>query len=96
MIDAGLGRKNEAIQEGRRGVELLPETTDAMNGVNARRYLAVTYTWLGEKDLAIAELTAVTKGPTYLSYGRLKLHPEWDGLRGDPRFEKIVASLAPK
>ena len=96
MIDAGLGRKNEAMQEGQHAVELLPETKDALNGVNARRYLAVTYTWLGEKDRALAELSAVTKAANYLNYGRLKLHPEWDPLRGDPRFEQIVSSLAPK
>jgi serine/threonine-protein kinase len=96
MIDAGLGRKDDAMQEGKHAVELLPETKDSLNGVNARRYLAVTYTWLGEKDRALTELSAVTKGPNYLSYGRLKLHPEWDPLRGDPRFEEIVASLAPK
>ena len=96
MIDAGLGRKVEAIQEGRRGVELVPEAKDVMNGVNARRHLAMIYAWVGEKDAALEELSAVTKRPGYLSYGRLKLHPEWDPLRGDPRFDEIVNSLAPK
>ena len=96
MIDAALGRKVEAIQEGRRGVELVPEAKDAMNGVNARRHLAMIYAWVGEKDAALEELSAVTKRPGYLSYGRLKLHPEWDPLRGDPRFDEIVNSLAPE
>jgi Predicted integral membrane protein len=96
MVDAGLGRKEDAIREGLRAVQLLPETKDALNAVNARRFLGVIYTWLGEKDRAIEELGAAITRPGYLNYGRLKLHPEWDALRGDPRFEKIVSSLAQK
>ena len=96
MIDAGLGRKEEAIGEGRRAVELLPVTKDTFAGAHMMRYLAIIYTWTGEKNLAIEQLAAVIRRPGYLSYGRLKLHPEWDPLRGDPRFDKIVASLAPK
>ena len=60
------------------------------------RYLAIIYTWTGEKNLALEQLAAVIRRPGYLSYGRLKLHPEWDPLRDDPRFDEIVASLAPK
>jgi hypothetical protein len=52
--------------------------------------------WVGEKDLACEQLAIVTGMPGTLSYGQLKLLPYWDPLRGDPRFEKIVASLAPK
>jgi hypothetical protein len=52
--------------------------------------------WTGEKDLAVAQLEAVERFPTYLSYGLLKLQPIWDPLRGDPQFEQIVTSLAPK
>ena len=52
--------------------------------------------WVGEKDLALEQLAQATRLPGYLSYGRLKLLPYWDPLRGDPRFEKIVNSLAPK
>ena len=58
--------------------------------------LAQIYTWTGEKDLAIKQIEAVERVPNNLSYGLLKLHPQWDSLRGDPRFEKIVASLAPQ
>jgi TolB-like protein/class 3 adenylate cyclase len=96
MIDAALGLKEDAIREGQRAVELLPVAKDAMNGVNVMRSLALIYTWVGEKDRAIEQLNAVVKLPGYLSYARLKLHPEWDSLRGDPRFEKIVNSLAPR
>jgi len=60
------------------------------------QYLALIYAWTGEKDLAFEQLAVAAKLPGYLSYGELRLHPYWDPLRGDPRFEKIVASLAPK
>ena len=96
LIDAGLGRKEEAIGEGRRAVELLPVSKDAINGALLIEYLAVIYAWCGDKDHAIEQLAIVTDMPSSVNYGQLKLHPYWDPLRGDPRFEKIVASLAPK
>jgi serine/threonine-protein kinase len=95
-IDAGLGRKEEAIREGRRACESLPISKDAITGVAFAINLAQIYAWTGEKDLAIEQIAAVERVPTTLSYGLLKLHPYWDSLRGDPRFERIVASLAPK
>ena len=60
------------------------------------QYLAVIYAWTGEKDLAFEQLSRRGEASRHLSYGELRLHPYWDPLRGDPRFEKIVASLAPK
>jgi TolB-like protein len=96
MIDAGLGRKEEALREGRHACELLPPSKDAIDGVVLAVNLAQIYVWTGEKDLAIAQIEAVERLPTYLSYGLLKLQPIWDPLRGDPRFEKLLASLAPK
>ena len=96
LIDAALGRKEQAITEGRKAVELLPVTKDAVNGMNLEEYLAVTYAWTGEKDLAIEQLRTTLRHPGLISYGQLRLHPYWDSLRGDPRFEQIVASLAPK
>jgi hypothetical protein len=60
------------------------------------KYLAMTAAWLGEKDLAFEQLTFVLSRPNDLSYGELKLMPWWDPLRGDPRLENIVASLASK
>jgi hypothetical protein len=59
-------------------------------------YSAIIAAWSGEKDLAIERLKLATRLPNRLHYGQLKLHPFWDPLRGDPRFEKIVNSLAPK
>ena len=96
VIDAGLGRKEQALQEGRRACELLPISKDAISGVGLAVNLAQIYAWTGDKDRAIQQITAVERVPNQLSYGLLKLHPYWDSLRGDPRFEKIVASLAPK
>ena len=96
MADAALGNKEDAIREGRRAVELLPVTKDAIIGSLLVKYLALIYAWTGEKDLAFEQLTIAAKVPCSLSYGELRLHPYWDPLRGDPRFEKIVASLAPK
>ena len=96
LIDAGLGRKEDAIREGRRACELLPITKDAINGVVLVEHLAQIYAWVGEKDLAIDRIAEVQGRPNHLGYGLLKLHPVWDPLRGHPRFEAIVASLAPK
>jgi hypothetical protein len=96
LIDAGLGRKEEALREGRRAVELLPMEKDAPHGVGMVKSLAMIAAWIGDKDLACEQLAIAIRGPSNLSYGQLKLMPLWDPLRGDPRFEKIVASLAPK
>jgi len=96
MIDAGLGRKDDALREGRRAVELLPVERDAFGGTDMIQFFSIICAWTGEKDLALQQLTRLTQVPSSLTYGRLKLHPFWDPLHGDPRFEKIVASLAPK
>jgi TolB-like protein/class 3 adenylate cyclase/Tfp pilus assembly protein PilF len=96
LIDAGLGRNEEALREGRRAVELLPVEKDALNGPLMIEYLAMIAAWVGDKDLACEQLAIAIRPPSTVSYGQLKLLPFWDPLRGDPRFEKIVASLAPK
>ncbi len=96
MADAALGHNEDAIREGRRAVELVPVSKDAIRGPLLIQYLAVIYAWAGEKDLALEQLNVVARIPSHLSYGQLRLHPYWDPLRGDPRFEQIVASLAPK
>ena len=96
LIDAALGRKEEAMREGRHAQELLPVTKDALDGSEVMKYLGVIYTWCGEKDLALEQIEATLRIPGTLNYGHLKMRPCWDSLRGDPRFEKIVAGLAPK
>src|SRR5438309_2197292 len=90
LIDAALGRKEEALREGRRAVELLPVEKDSMNGANMVKYLAMIAAWVGDKDLACEQLASIIRRPSSLSHGQLKLLPFWDPLRGDPRFEKLV------
>ncbi len=99
LIDAALGRKEAALAEGRRAIALLPVEKEVDNGSRMIQYFAITLAWAGEKDLALQQLELGLRAPTAsgaLSYGALKLHPFWDPLRGDSRFEKIVADLAPK
>jgi TolB-like protein/predicted Ser/Thr protein kinase len=96
LIDAGLGRKEEALGEGWRAVELLPVEKDARSGSIMIVGLARIAAWVGDKDLAFEQLAIAIRHSSYVSYGELKLMPWWDPLRGDPRFEQIVASLAPK
>ncbi|MBA2270481.1 MAG: hypothetical protein H0W20_07780 [Chthoniobacterales bacterium] len=96
LIDAGLGRKEEALREGGRAVELLPVEKDGAEGMDMIKYLAMIAAWVGDKDLACEQLAIAISGPSGLTYGELKLLPLWDPLRGDPRFEKIVADRAPK
>jgi serine/threonine-protein kinase len=90
LIDAGLGRKEEALREGRRAVELLPVEKDSMKGMAMVKYLAMIAAWVGDKDLACEQLASIIRRPSSPSYGQLKLLPFWDPLRGDPRFEKLV------
>ncbi len=96
MIDAGLGRKAEAIAEGRRACELLPVAQDAVDGPVIAANLAQILAWTGEKTAAVEQIAAVERVPNQLSYGLLKLNPVWDDLRGDPGFEALVATLGPK
>ena len=101
LIDAALGRKEDALSEGRRAMELVHPAQDPMFGQYTNetfriRSFAMICAWAGERKLAIDQLEAVTKIPGGPSYGELRLDPMWDPLRGDPRFEEIVASLAPK
>jgi TolB-like protein/Tfp pilus assembly protein PilF/predicted Ser/Thr protein kinase len=95
LIDAALGRKDKALREGRRAVELLPITKDALSGSGIVLYFAMIAAWVGEKDLACEQLAMARKHSREVSYGQLKLLPSWDSLRGEPCFEEIVASLAP-
>jgi TolB-like protein/Tfp pilus assembly protein PilF/predicted Ser/Thr protein kinase len=96
LIDAALGRKEEALHEGRRAVDLLPAEKDTLNGARIIVSLAMIAAWIGDRNLACEQLAIAMRYPTAPTYGHLKLLPFWDPLRGDPRFEKIVASLAPK
>ena len=96
LIDAGLGRKEEALREGRRAVELLSVEKDPINGIAMIKYSAMIAAWVGDNDLACEQLAVAIRPPSRLTYGQLKLLPFWDPLRSDLCFKKIVASLAPK
>jgi TolB-like protein/class 3 adenylate cyclase/Tfp pilus assembly protein PilF len=91
MSDAALGRKDEALAEGRRAIELFPITKDAVMGAELQRNLAIIYAWTGEKDLALKQLEDLLQIPSPISYGQLRLFPWWDPLRDDRRFERLVS-----
>jgi len=95
LTDAMLGRCSEAIQEGKRACEILPYTKDSWVGPTFITYLGVIYAACGEKEAALQQLKTSAELPIGVSYGELTQSPDWDSLRGDPRFEQIVASLAP-
>jgi tetratricopeptide (TPR) repeat protein len=98
LIDAALGNKEAALQEGRRAMELLPVEKDSLSAESLMAYFALIAAWAGEKDLALQQLASAAPTPgaaQITSYGMLKLSPFWDPLRGDPRFEAIVHRFAP-
>jgi tetratricopeptide (TPR) repeat protein len=91
-LDAGLGRKEDAIREALRAVDLMPIAKDSLWGPVIVADLALVYAWTGERDRALEQLETVATIPNGPTYGDLKFNPCWDSLRGDPRFEKIVAA----
>ncbi len=91
MIDAALDRKEDAVREARHGVELIPREKDPLTYAELLKNLAVVYAWTGQNEAALSELNGLLQIPGPISYGQLRLHPYWDPLRGDPRFEKLVA-----
>jgi serine/threonine protein kinase len=92
QLDAGLGRKEEAIREAQRAIELQPIAKDSLQGPSSVFTLALVYAWTGERHRALEQLEIVATIPAGPSYGDLKFNPCWDSLRGDPRFDKIVAA----
>jgi tetratricopeptide (TPR) repeat protein len=96
VVDALLSNKAAAVSEAKRAVEILPISRDALDGAAVMTNLAVVYAWTDEFDLAFETLVPLTKMPCGLTYGQLKLEPYWDPLRKDPRFDKLLAELAPK
>ncbi len=93
LIDAALGRKDDAVREGQRACQLTPLNKDVVDGAELIVNLALIYAWTGEKDQAFEQLATAVRIPNNLSYGLLKMHPQWDELRGDPRFDRSLARL---
>jgi TolB-like protein/Tfp pilus assembly protein PilF len=96
QVDARLGQKDLALQEAKHAIDLMPISKDIYDGGLVLEGLAQVYTWSGEHDRAIDLLQQLVAMPSYINYARLKFHPLWKPLRGNPRFEAIVASLATK
>lgn len=95
-INSALGQKEDAIKGGRHACEILPLSREATSGLRPFKDLAKIYAWVGEKDLALEQLSKILEQSFAITYGDLKLNPDWDPLRDDPRFDKMIASLAPK
>jgi Flp pilus assembly protein TadD len=95
--DVALGRKEEGIQEGQRAMEMQPISKDAVDGPTIAMNVAEIYAWTNHADAAFEQLTILVKIPAgYFNYGDLKTNPGWDPLRKDPRFDKLLAELAPR
>lgn len=94
LIEAMLGHREAALNASRKACELVPLTVDAFDGASYRVHLALVNLWTGDRNAALRELEELAKLPGGVTYGELKSYPQWDALRGDPRFEKIIASLA--
>jgi serine/threonine protein kinase len=95
VIDALLGKKEEAVAEAKHAIEMLPASSDAIVGPAIALNLAVVYAWVDEPDLAFETLVPSAKLPAGICYGDLKLDSLWEPLRKDPRFDKLLAELAP-
>jgi len=96
QVDAGLGQKDLAVSEAQHAIDLMPVSKDIYDGALVLEGLAQVYIWTGDHDRAIELVQKLLTMPGYTNYARLKFHPLWAPLRGDPRFDKIVSSLAPK
>jgi tetratricopeptide (TPR) repeat protein len=94
VILGALGQKQEAIAEGKRAVELLPESQDAMDGPKITASLAQIYTLTGESDEAFRLVDHLLQVPNGLTVSTLKLDPAWDPLRKDPRFQALIDKYA--
>ncbi len=96
VVEALLGdRDAQAIQDGERAAKMLPISKDALRGPDVLSNLAVVYAWCGKLDQAFNELAVLVKAPYGIYYGHLKVDPLWDPLRKDPRFDQLLAQLAP-
>ncbi len=96
VVDALLGKKEDAIGEAKQAAEMSPNSRDALAGPGILMNLALVYAWTNESDLAFATLGPLVTTPNGIYYGELRLDPHWEPLRKDPRYQKLLAELAPK
>jgi TolB-like protein/tetratricopeptide (TPR) repeat protein len=88
---AGLGRREDAVREGQRAVELLPVSKDSVYGIPHVIDLADIYTLLGDTDKAVAQLEFLLSHPGWISVPWLRMDPRWRPLYGNPSFEALLA-----
>jgi hypothetical protein len=93
---AGLGRGEEAVREGKRGVELLPLSKDPLYGISHVIDLAHIYTLLGEPEKAVSELEYLLSRPGWISVAWLRMDPRWRPLEGNRSFEALLAKYEMK
>jgi hypothetical protein len=96
LIYAGLGRCEEAMTEGRRAVELLPEHKDAFDGPILAITRARISMMCGDIETALALLDRSLQTPAGITIHELRLDPVWDPLRGDARFQRMLTKFGNK
>ena len=94
-VEAALGRNEDAVRDGLRAVQLRPSSVDAVDGPEIETMLALIEAWTGNRSSALDRLSVLCQTPAGPHYGDLRLDPAWDVLKGDARFEKILAAMAP-
>jgi serine/threonine-protein kinase len=94
LADAGLGRKEEAIQEAKKAIELCPMSRDAIDGIDYESMLAVVYAWSGEQEAAITQLQKVVRLPRGPNWADLHFNSLWDELRTNAGFERLLTQAA--
>jgi TolB-like protein/Tfp pilus assembly protein PilF len=94
ICDAGLGNKEEALRQGRKALELWPKSRDYHSALQVRKQMALVYAWTADHNAALTQLQELAPLPDCLTFGELKLHPQWDDLRHEPLFGKVLAVVA--
>ncbi|MBV8276265.1 MAG: hypothetical protein JO170_13545, partial [Verrucomicrobia bacterium] len=95
LTDAALGRTADALNEGGKAVAMMPISKDAIDGPVLATELAQVYVWAGQNELAIQQLETLKQIPRALVYGDFAKLPDWDSLRNEPRFQKLLSELKP-
>jgi hypothetical protein len=94
ICDAGLGNKEAALHQGRKAEQLWPKSREYHSSLQVAKQMALVYAWTGDHAAALNRLGDLAPLPDCLTFGELKLHPQWDDLRQEPLFDKVLAVLA--